>query len=81
VRLFSATLILILVAGSAVACSKQEPPPDPCQLRPTIQTSDGRWLEADGEELDDDPCDSDDYLEDGLEHKKPKPKKKTTPRR
>ena len=44
--------------------------PDPCQVNPTRQAADGHWVEADGEELDSDPCDSDDL--DGGNHRKPK---------
>lgn len=59
----------------AVAC-KSNPPPDPCQINPTRTNSAGTWVEADGEALDEDPCDADDQHE--VEHKKKKPTKKTT---
>jgi len=77
VRLPRLALVLTLVAWSAAACVE---PVDPCQVNPTRQAADGRWVEADGEELDDDPCDSDDF--DGREKKSTKrPTRKTTPRR
>jgi hypothetical protein len=67
--LLSATLAAGLMAG----CGD---PQDPCQVNPTKTAASGDWVEADGEPLDDDPCDSDDLGGDG--HKS-KNKKKVTP--
>lgn len=63
-------LAICLLQG-VVACGNREPI-DPCKINPTVQAADGHWVEADGEELDDDPCDSDDLDEDGYEHNKVK---------
>lgn len=68
------TVSAILLAGIlTTACGE---PQDPCQINPTYQAADGEWREADGEPLDNDPCDSDDLNKSG--HKVKKPVKKTT---
>lgn len=68
-KLSVAAVVLTLAALSMTGCSDPE---DPCKVNPTYQAEDGRWLEADGEPLDNDPCDAE---ADGG-HKKPKPKPK-----
>lgn len=46
----------LLLAGMLTAACGD--PQDPCQVNPTRQAADGQWVEADGEPLDDDPCDA-----------------------
>lgn len=56
-------LLLVFAAVLATllgACERV----DPCQVNPTRQASDGTWIEADGEPMDDDPCDADDVFDD-----------------
>lgn len=63
-------LSAILAAGTLSGCGD---PQDPCQVNPTKTAANGEWVEADGEPLDDDPCDAE---SDG--HKsKPKKKKRS----
>lgn len=57
-----------MVLGLGVTACGSEPF-DPCAVNPTYQATDGQWYEADGEPLDDDPCDSDDFMDDGHGHK------------
>jgi hypothetical protein len=64
----SIALFIVSLGCSAAA------PFDPCTVNPTRTTSTGQWVEADGEALDADPCDSDDFDS----HGKPKVKKPTT---
>lgn len=74
--------LVLAIAGALTACGSREPI-DPCKINPTVQAADGHWVEADGEEMDDDPCDSDDLTEDGYEHnkvKKPSTKPKASTR-
>lgn len=59
----------VLLIPTLQACSD---PVDPCQVNPTRQAADGTWVEADGEPLDDDPCDAEDLEHDGLKVKKTK---------
>jgi hypothetical protein len=68
-----ALAVLIMLVATA-GCGK--PAQDPCQVNPTRTAADGRWVEADGEDLDADPCDSDDLEEDSDSHKKKKPTKR-----
>lgn len=63
----------IMLAGILTAACGD--PQDPCQVNPTRQAANGEWIEADGEPLDADPCDSDDLERKGV---KVKPKKKST---
>lgn len=60
VKLIPAVILLVPLLA---ACGE---PFDPCQVNPTRQAQDGTWVEADGEVLDDDPCDSDDF--EGADH-------------
>lgn len=50
-------LVLAVTFGATAACGD---PVDPCQVNPTRTAANGEWVEADGEPLDSDPCDSDD---------------------
>lgn len=52
---------IVLAGGMLVGCGGNAAPFDPCKVNPTYQAEDGNWYEADGERLDDDPCDSDDF--------------------
>lgn len=68
-----------LLAG-LTACSGPEGPPfDPCTVNPTYQAVDGSWREADGETLDADPCDADNFEVDIYGHVTSKKKKPKTP--
>lgn len=49
-------LSAVLAAGMLAGCGD---PQDPCQVNPTKTAANGEWVEADGEPLDDDPCDAD----------------------
>lgn len=78
-RNYTAAVLLAAVLG-LTGCGDSQAA-DPCQVNPTKTAADGRWVEADGEPLDDDPCDADDAWEDDSDsHKKPvkKPVKKPT---
>lgn len=79
---FLVIVLCTVLATMMGACSK--PILEPCQVNPTRQAQDGSWVEADGEPLDDDPCDADDLFEDGHQPKMPtpvikKPEPKKTP--
>lgn len=67
---------LVLGLGLTACKSSAQSQFDPCTVNPTYQATDGNWYEADGERMDDDPCDSDDFEEDAFGHKvnKHKPK-------
>lgn len=78
-KLRNFAVAVLLAGGFALAgCSGSEAT-DPCQVNPTKTAADGRWVEADGEPLDDDPCDADDAWETDTHKKKPvrKPGQKT----
>lgn len=81
------TLALVLGLGITACKGSAQSQFDPCTVNPTYQAIDGNWYEADGERLDDDPCDSDDFETDTFGHlvnrKKPKvvtPTTKPAPR-
>lgn len=69
------TALLAALTLSCLSLAACADPVDPCQVNPTRQAADGTWVEADGEPLDDDPCDAS-----SLEKKGIKVKKKTRKR-
>lgn len=78
----------VILAGSLAACGTTQPF-DACKIQPTrMSTPEDEgypdvWVEHDGERIDADPCDSDDFVVNGKGHlvsKKPdKPKPTTKP--
>lgn len=69
----------MLGALTLAACDAK--PVDPCQVNPTRTDAAGQWVEADGEQLDLDPCDADDLDGDGKHKVSTKKPNKPTPKK